>query len=99
MLSTVEGMADVAHLEAGRALELDRAPVDLAAHVRAVTEEVRAGRAGAHVEVDALDATVVAGDAPCLSRVLQHIIGNAVKYRPSDALVRVMIRRAGATQE
>ncbi len=99
LLGTVNELSDMARLQAGEALELDRAPVDLGALVRATVEDVAVvggsqGLAAAPIEIDAPGAPVIVeGDEGRLRRVLQNVVGNAVKYSPAGAPVRVEVRR------
>jgi two-component system OmpR family sensor kinase len=99
LLGTVNELGDMARLQAGEALELDRAPVDLGALVRAAVEDVAVvggsqGLATVPIEIDAPGAPVIVeSDEGRLRRVLQNVLGNAVKYSPTGTPVRVEVRR------
>lgn len=101
LLATVDELNDMARLELGEALDLDVEDVDLGVLARAVADEVAAGsgaqsRGPAPVTVDAPGTpVVVTGDRDRLGRVLQNVIGNAVKYSPARAPVRVAVRAEG----
>jgi signal transduction histidine kinase len=95
MLSIVEGIIDVAHLQMGRTLSLQCGTVDLGALVCAVAHsinETSAWCAAAPVLVDTSASCVVWGDRARLERVLHNVIGNAVKYSPDGAPVQVAVR-------
>jgi len=99
LLGTVNELGDMARLQAGEVLELDRAPVNLGALTHAAVEDGAVaggsqGLAAAPIEIDAPDAPVIVeGDEGWLRRVLQNVVGNAVKYSPAGAPVRVEVRR------
>lgn len=103
LLATVDEFNDIARLEMGEALDLDVEGVDLGALARAVADEVAQGSGAQSQGATAIavaapeEPLVVAGDRGRLARVLQNVIGNAVKYSPSGAPVAVEARRAGAT--
>jgi signal transduction histidine kinase len=82
MLATVNEISDVAQLQMGGSVELALRPVDVAALVQAAAGIVAdaGGRDAAPVFVKAPEGVVVEADQPRLERVLQNIIGNAVKY-------------------
>jgi len=82
---------DVTALAAGRDVEVAREPVDVASLARAVAEGFALQRA---VVVEAPPApVVVVGDRVRLDRVLQNLVGNAIKYSPPDAPVAVTVTR------
>lgn len=92
MAAQLTELLDVARLQMGEELELQREPVDL---VALVTE-----RAGVHQQTTRRHEIVVeangkriAGewDRARLERVLDNLIGNAVKYSPAGGEVRVRI--------
>jgi len=85
----IDELDDVVHLVAGRELALMRELVDVGLLVRAVAQ----GFALQHtVMVEAPDTPVfVSGDRARLDRVLQNLIGNAVKYSPAEAAVAVEV--------
>ena len=97
MASTVEEITDAAQLQMGGTLALDVGPLDLGALVRAVAGYVaQAGRGGPAVPlvVDAPEGIAIEGDRARLERVVQNIVGNAVKYSPSGTPVEIEVRAA-----
>jgi signal transduction histidine kinase len=95
MVATVEEITDVAELQIGRRLDLKVQPVDIGEMVRAAVALVEgsAPRGAAPVIVAASDPVVVEGDGMRLERVLQNVIGNAVKYSPGGTPVQVQVSR------
>jgi len=101
LLATVHELNDMTTLELGEALELDREEVDLGAFTRVVADEVAQGSGAQSLGPVAIGVAapgapvVVVGDRGRLARVLQNIIGNAVKYSPGGAPVAVEVQREG----
>jgi PAS domain S-box-containing protein len=103
LLATVDELNDMTRVELGQALDLVVEDVDLGALVHAVADEVAAGVGAqslgpAAITVAAPGAPlVVAGDRNRLARMLQNVIGNAVKYSTTGTPVRVDVRGEGGT--
>jgi signal transduction histidine kinase len=95
MVATVEEITDVAELQIGRRLDLKVQPVDVGEMVRAAVAMVEgsAPRGAAPIVVAASEPVVVEGDSVRLERVLQNVIGNAVKYSPGGTPVQVQVSR------
>ena len=95
MVATVEEITDVAELQIGHRLDLNVQPVDVGELVRAAVALVdgSAPRGAAPIVVAAIGPLVIAGDSMRLERVLQNVIGNAVKYSPGDTPVHVQVSR------
>jgi len=83
MLAVVDEITDVAHLQMGRQLALNRETFDVGELARAAAALVGNGDKGG---------TLVEGDRVRLARVLQNVIGNAVKYSPAATVVNVEVR-------
>lgn len=77
----IDGLLDVSRLSSGR-LVLERAPMDLAALVRAVAERFAepAQRAGCDLRVDADMPVSGRWDSARLDQVLSNLVSNAIKY-------------------
>ena len=93
MSAMVEEIVDVAQLQLGQDLTLRMAPVDVGMLVHEVLRalEVGAGREHA-LEADTPHGLVVEGDQVRLERVVQNLIGNAVKYSPAGTPVRIAVQ-------
>jgi len=91
----LDQLLDLARQDAGQALALDLREMDLAALVRAAVAERQPLAPDHHFALD-LPPGPVAGrwDALRLRRVLDNLIGNAVKYSPAGGTVRVRVERS-----
>src|SRR5437764_12766762 len=99
MLAAVEGITDAARLQMGRELILRVEAVDLSALVRTIVRtfnEASAWSGAAPVEASIADGVLVEGDRARLRRVVENVVGNAVKYSPDGTPVRVGV---GAREE
>lgn len=93
MAAMIDEIVDVAHLQMGRRLALHMAPVDLSALIRTVTGSFATSAAcTASLSVDAPDNLVIEGDRVRLTRVVENLVANAVKYSPTGSCVHVMAR-------
>jgi len=94
MLAVVDEITDVAHLQMGRQLALNTETLDVGELARGAAALVGGGVKGerATVVVTVRAETLVEGDRVRLSRVLQNVIGNAVKYSPAATVVSVEVR-------
>jgi signal transduction histidine kinase len=94
MTSLIDELLDVAKLQAEQPLEMQREAVDLTALTRQMVEEVRraSGREAIEVRTEA-PGLVGFWDSRQLGRVLENLLGNAVKYSPNGEPVDVAIVR------
>lgn len=87
----VGDLLDVAMLRSGHSLNLERSEVDLGALVRRVVADHQAATRIHRIEVTGgLDAPITT-DPVRLERVLDNLIGNAVKYSPEGGEIVVEI--------
>ncbi len=91
MSRLLAGFLDVAHLQIGQPLELQRARADLAALARQVVAEQQQLTARHRVSFLGPEALVVEVDGPRMQRALENLIGNAVKYSPDGGEVSVRL--------
>src|SRR5437764_4431515 len=99
MLAAVEGITDAARLQMGRELVLRVEAVDLSALVRTIVRafnDASAWSGAAPVEASIAEGVLVKGDRARLRRVVENLVGNAVKYSPDGTPVQVEVR---ATEE
>jgi len=94
MIDLVNAILDVSRLESGR-MPLDQREFSLP---QLVAEALTAQGALAHDKQIRLVSHVPSdlppawGDANLIARVLQNLIGNAIKFTPSDGLVQVAVK-------
>jgi len=94
MAATVEEITDAAQLQMGRPLSLKLEPIDIGDMVRGMSAMVAAASTwnnAAPVKVAAAAGFIVEGDRRRLERVVQNVVGNAVKYSPDGAPVQVSV--------
>ena len=95
MLSTIEEITDAAQLQMGESLTLRAEEVDLGEIAQEVAGE--AGLAGVKSETPPIlvsvgEGALVTGDRARLERVVQNIVGNAVKYSPLGTPIHVDVQ-------
>ena len=95
----VDELVEVATLREGASLPLHRAPVDLVAVVREAVERHQR-LADRHQLVADMMVESLRGfwDAPRLIRVLDNLLGNAIKYSPAGGLITVRVRPGARPQ-
>ena len=87
-------LTDTARLEAQRPLELRRTAVNLVALTEASITDFQAAAAGQQLLLETDIAEVIGlWDADRLTRVLENLIANAVKYSPAGSTVVVRVER------
>ena len=90
-------LTDAARLEAQRPLDLRRTAIDLVALAEASIAESQAAAAGHPLHLETGVAEVVGlWDADRLTRVLENLVANAVKYSPAGSPVVVRVDREDA---
>lgn len=93
----IEDLLDVSRIIAGK-LEIERAPVDLAAALRAAIDDHRLGaeRRGIVIEVEIAERVPpVSGDGARLQQIVGNILGNAIKFSLDRGRVEVALRGEG----
>jgi signal transduction histidine kinase len=94
MTEQINELLDVAGLQAGQQLELNRQPTDLLALVRRVADECHQMNAHAKIQIDVMAPEIVGNwDQVRLARVLSNLIDNAIKYSPHDELVTLVLKQ------
>jgi signal transduction histidine kinase len=97
MVSQIGELLNVARLGLGERPALHRRSTDLVALTRQVAAAHQETARTHHIIVDASDSEVVGEwDAEQLERVVENLIGNAVKYSPLGGDVRVTVSLADA---
>jgi signal transduction histidine kinase len=94
MAAMLDGLLDATRLEAGRTLDLDVQPTDLAAVAREAVAEQQRLSTRHRIMLDA-GAEVLVGtwDAARLERVMGNLLSNAIKYSPEGGQVVVRLAR------
>jgi signal transduction histidine kinase len=96
MASQLEELMDVVRLRAGQPLQLRRAPADLVELVRRTVATHQAGTQAHELSLETvIPALVGEWDHARIERVLDNVIGNAVKFSPAGGAVRVRVRTEG----
>jgi signal transduction histidine kinase len=91
---------DLTHMQLNRSLDLHRTSVDLARLVREVVAQQAQTSRRHQVQVEGLASLVGGWDQARLARVVQNLIGNAVRYSPDGGTVTVTIaERSGPAGE
>lgn len=94
MRRLVDQLVDVARLQMGQALDLERRPTDLVALVRRVAAEHQLSSDRHTITVASPEPRLVGDwDAARLERALDNLVGNAVKYSPAGGEVRLLLDR------
>ena len=95
MVANLQEITDTARLQMGEQLDLRMETLDVGVMVRDMVGSMEASGpdGAAPVVVDARDAVLIQGDRLHLERVMQNIIGNAIKYSPEGTPVHVTVDR------
>lgn len=91
MASMIDELLDVARLELGRPLELERRRMDLVALARLVVSEHQQQTQRHIIQLAGESELIGEWDPPRLQRVLDNLLSNALKYSPDGGLVTVAV--------
>ncbi|NTU78628.1 MAG: PAS domain S-box protein [Chloroflexales bacterium] len=92
----ITSLLDVSRIEMGQ-LPISRAPLDLAALVSRIVEDLRPTLTRHTLRYSGpVEALFLAGDALRLEQVLQNLLGNAIKYSPQGGVVTVSVEQREA---
>lgn len=92
MANLLDGFMDIAQLQLGRPLELNRKRLDLVALLRDVVAECQQTTTQHRLQLDAPAEVILEADGPRLQRALSNLLGNAIKYSPDGGDVRITVR-------
>ena len=88
----VRSMLDISKMEAGQ-LKLDRTDCDLTAMASEIFGRFESLRKNRRFEIDATGQPLVASvDRDLINRVLQNLVGNALKFAPNNSAVRIALQ-------
>jgi signal transduction histidine kinase len=94
MAQLLDEWSDVARLQMGEPLHLDRQPTDLVALTRQIAAAQQQTTESHQIVVKAAEDELVGlWDAMQLARVLGNLLGNAVKYSPAGGTITVALSR------
>jgi signal transduction histidine kinase len=94
MTRLIGELLDLARMQVGQSLELNRDPVDIIALARQVAANILQTTTQHQIQiVTALEQLVVPIDAIRVERLLANLLSNAVKYSPSASQIDVAIAR------
>jgi signal transduction histidine kinase len=94
MVALVDDLLDLARLQSGRPMTLNRQPTEIVALVRRLASEHQKGTREHRIGVDAVDGEVTGEwDAGRLERVLTNLLSNAIKYSPDGGDIRIALSR------
>jgi signal transduction histidine kinase len=100
MAQQLDEIVDASRLQTGRTLELRRSPTDLVGLARSVVAEHQLTTDRHVLRVSSeLEELVGEWDEGRLGRVLDNLLGNAVKYSPRGGAIQVVISRTGDMAE
>lgn len=94
MTAQLDAFLDVARVQLGAPLALERARLDLVALVRPLVDEIAAAHPQHVVSLEAPEALPMIGDSARLQRVVANLLHNAVKYSPEGGPVEVRLERS-----
>jgi PAS domain S-box-containing protein len=99
LTAMVGQLFDLAQLDTGQSLELDREPTDLVTLVQQVAASEQKLTDRHRISVDAAIPEVVGNWDPVrLQRVVANLIENAVKYSPNGGAITIHVRRHHDTE-
>jgi PAS domain S-box-containing protein/excisionase family DNA binding protein len=97
MVTMLNELLDIARIQQGQALDLQRADCDLVVLSRELVAEQQALTSRHMLQLTTSESTLVGHwDRARLERVLRNLLTNAVKYSPAGGDVRVTLARDGA---
>jgi len=95
--SLIEALLDVSKIEAGR-IEIEKEEVSILDVARYRLEEIRPQADARNIKLDFIapdSLPNILGDEERLGRVFTNLIGNAIKFTPTDGVVTVRLRLDG----
>jgi len=91
MQALLDDLVDFNRVNLGMGITVHRQPSDLGQVFEEGVAQLRAAHPQRRIELQVRGATVGAWDAASLQRVLDNLVGNALKYGSQDSSVRVIV--------
>ena len=101
MSALIRELLDLAHLQVGEPIDLERTPTDLVGLARQAVEEFQRDATDRTIELEAAVPTLIGlFDRSRIERVISNLVGNAVRYNRPGGVVHVAVARdlAGASE-
>ncbi len=91
----IDELLDVSRLQQGR-VEMRLAEIELAEVVREVGERMKLLSKGHEIETKIDGAAPIVADRDRIEQVLEHLVGNAIKYSPETGRIEMSLHQSGA---
>jgi signal transduction histidine kinase len=99
MSRMIDGLLDITLVGLGRRLELEKARIDLVEVAGRVAAEHQERAPKHHIQLAGEPSLVGEWDLARIERVLDNLIGNAVKYSPDGGVITVICVKEGDTPD
>jgi len=98
----IDTVIDISRIEAGKRLELEKEPIFLEEVVKEIVGASTSAFSAKNVRIEARypeSSLVVIGDKKKLLRVLDNLLGNALKFTPAGGMVRIAVEKGDNRME